>query len=110
MVLVESTISLYVVYGSAILKKLSNTGRTPVPPAHAASWGSLTPSISGSKIGAKEARCSDGACVKFDISLLSQCFSPSKKLSNTGCNPVPPAHAGACGARWRQRLKIRAYN
>ena len=23
--------------------------------------------------------------------------TPFKKLSNTGCNPVPPAHAGACG-------------
>ena len=45
-----------------------------------ASWGSLSgepprASVTGSKIGAKEARCSDGACVKFDISLLSLWFS-----------------------------------
>ena len=33
-----------------------------MPPAHAASWGSLPPSVCGSTIGAKEARCLDGAC------------------------------------------------
>ena len=35
MVLVDSTISFYMVYGSAILKNLSNTGCNPVPPAYA---------------------------------------------------------------------------
>ena len=62
MVLADSTISLYIFYASVLLKKLSNTGVAPVPPAHAANWGSLTPSVCGSKIGAKEARCLDGAC------------------------------------------------
>ena len=33
--------------------------------ARGASWGSLTPSVSGSKIGAKEARCLDGIRVEF---------------------------------------------
>ena len=50
----------------------------------AGSWGSFTPSVCGSEIGAKEARCLDGACVKFDISLLSLWFSHSNKLSNIG--------------------------
>ena len=41
-------------------KKLSNTGGTTVPPAHAASWGSLTPSVTGSLCGAPKVapRCS----------------------------------------------------
>ena len=38
-----------------------------MPPAHAANWGSLSgepprASVTGSKIGAEEARCLDGAC------------------------------------------------
>ena len=53
-------------------------------------------SVTGSEIGTEKSRCLDGVCVKFDISLLSLWLSPSKKISNTGGTPVPPAHAGAC--------------
>ena len=53
-------------------------------PAHAANGRRLTRSVCGSLHSAHKTRCSDGVCVKFDISLLSLWLSPSKKLSNTG--------------------------